>query len=147
MVLGFFVVNFVRHSHDLFAAVESIEEPIFAMFFTLAGAHLDLRVMQTAGWLSVLIILGRFSGKLLGSIVGAQISRASTTVKKYLGFALLPKAGVTVGLVLLAKDVFPSSQISQVMVSAVLGSVIVNELLAPILVRYALIKAGEAKNP
>jgi hypothetical protein len=57
---------------------------------------------------------------------------------------LLPTAGVTVGLVLLAKNIFGTSDVAEVMVSGVLGSVIINELLAPVLVRFGLIKAGEA---
>jgi Kef-type K+ transport system membrane component KefB len=144
MMLGFMVVNYVRQSHYLFTVVERIEEPIFAMFFTVAGAHLDLHVIQSAGWLVLLIVLGRFTGKLLGSRIGARISHAPDAVKKYLGFGLLPTAGVTVGLVLLARDIFGTSHMSEVMVSAVLGSVIINELLAPILVRQALVKSGEA---
>jgi Kef-type K+ transport system membrane component KefB len=145
MMLGFVVTNWVKHHENLFNIVESVEEPIFGMFFTLAGAHLDLKVMQTAGLLCLLIPLGRFAGKILGSCLGAQISRAPHVVKKYLGFALLPKAGVTVGLVLEAKEIFGSTYLSEVMVSAVLGSVIINELLAPFFVRFSLIKAGEAK--
>ncbi len=113
------------------------------MFFTLAGAHLDLSVIETAGWLALLIVIGRFSGKFLGTRLGARISHAPETVGKYLGLGLLPKAGVTVGLVLIAKDLFGATPISEVMVSAVLGSVIINELLSPPLVRYALVKSGE----
>jgi len=143
MMLGFMVVNFVRHSHDVFGVVENVEEPIFAMFFTLAGAHLDLTVIQTAGWLALLITLGRFAGKLGGSRLGARISHAPPAVGKYLGLGLLPTAGVTVGLVLLAKNAFGTSDVGEVMVSGVLGSVIINELLAPFLVRFGLIKAGE----
>ncbi|MBU4345365.1 MAG: cation:proton antiporter [Proteobacteria bacterium] len=144
MVMGFVVVNFVKHSEDLFAVVESIEEPIFGMFFTLAGAHMDFKVMQTAGLIALVITLGRFSGKLLGSRFGAQISRAPEAVKKYLGMALLPKAGVTVGLVLAAGNVFGDTYLSEIMVNAVLASVIINELIAPFLVRFALRRAGEA---
>lgn len=144
MVLGFMVVNFVRHGEDLFGVVENIEESIFMMFFTLAGAHLDIGVIRIAGWLALLIVIGRFSGKFLGTRLGAHISHAPETVKKYLGLGLLPKAGVTVGLVLIAKDLFGATPISEVMVSAVLGSVIINELLSPLLVRYALVKSGEA---
>ena len=143
MMLGFMVANCVRQSDQLFEVVESIEEPIFAMFFTLAGSHLDLGIIQTAGWLTLTITVGRFFGKLVGSRFGARISQAPEAVKRYLGLGLLPTAGVTVGLVLLAADIFGPSRISEVMVSAVLGSVIINELMAPILVRYALVKAGE----
>ena len=144
MMLGFVVVNFVKHREDLFAVVESIEEPIFGMFFTLAGAHVDLKVMQTAGLIALVIVLGRFTGKLLGSRFGAQISRAPEAVKKYLGMALLPKAGVTVGLVLAAGEIFGDTYLSEIMVNAVLGSVIINELMAPFFVRFALRRAGEA---
>jgi Kef-type K+ transport system membrane component KefB len=143
MILGFMVTNFVDHHGDLFAVVEGIEDPIFGMFFTLAGAHLDLRVMQTAGWLALIITLTRFAGKLLGARLGAQISRAPKVVKKYLGLALLPSAGVIVGLVLEAKGIFGPTYLSEVMVNAVLGSVIINELLTPFFVRFSLIKAGE----
>jgi len=143
MMFGFVVANFVEHHEDLFAVVEGVEEPIFGMFFTLAGAHLDLQVIQTAGWLALLITLGRFSGKLLGTYVGAQISGAPEPVKKYLGLALLPAAGVTVGLVMEAKGIFGVSSFSEVMVNGVLGSVIINELFTPFLVRFSLCKAGE----
>lgn len=143
MMLGFVVANFVDHHENLFTVVERIEEPIFGMFFTLAGAHLDLGLMQTAGWLALLITLTRFGGKLLGTRLGARISRAPQVVKKYLGLALLPTAGVTVGLVLEAKEIFGPTYLSELMVNAVLGSVIINELLAPFFVRFSLIKAGE----
>ncbi|MBW1791920.1 MAG: cation:proton antiporter [Deltaproteobacteria bacterium] len=143
MILGFMVTNFVDHHEDLFAVVENIEEPIFGMFFTLAGAHMDLRVMQTAGWVALIITLARFGGKLLGSRLGAQISRAPQVVKKYLGLTLLPTAGVAVGLVLEAKEIFGPTQLSELMVNAVLGAVIINELLTPFFVRFSLKKAGE----
>ena len=144
MMLGFVVANFVEHHEDLFSVVESIEEPIFGMFFTLAGAHLDFRVIGAAGGLALLIILGRFVGKLLGCRLGARISQAPQVVQKYLGFAILPQAGVAVGLVLAAKEVFGPTYQAEVMVNAVLGAVIINELLTPFSVRFALFKAGEA---
>ncbi len=144
MMLGFVVINFVEHHEDIFSVVESLEEPIFGMFFVLAGAHLNLRVIETAGWMALLIIIGRFGGKLVGSWVGAQISQAPKVVKKYLGLALLPTAGVTVGLALEAKNILGETSLAEIMLSAVLGSVILNELLTPFLVRFSLFKAGEA---
>jgi Kef-type K+ transport system membrane component KefB len=143
MMLGFVVANFVHYHENLFRGVEGIEEPIFGMFFTLAGAHLDMGVMKTAGWLSILITLGRFAGKFLGTRVGAEISHAPRIVKRYLGFALLPTAGVTVGLALEARHIFGPNEISEIMVNAVLGSVIINELLTPFFIRFSLKRAGE----
>jgi len=144
MMLGFVVVNFVKHHEDLFTVVEKIEEPIFGMFFTLAGAHFDFSVIQMAGWLAIVITIGRFAGKLLGSRLGSQISHAPREVKKYLGFALMPSAGVAVGLVLEAGAIFGPSSLLEIMVNAVLGSVIINELMTPFFVRFSLRRAGEA---
>ena len=141
MVAGFVVVNKAREN-GMFIVVEGIEDVIFAMFFVLAGLHFDLGVMETAGILALLIVLGRFIGKYFGARAGAAISHASGTVKKYLGLALLPKAGVTIGLVLLAERAFPTFGV--IMLNGVLASVIINELIAPPLTKYAIFKAGEA---
>lgn len=55
---------------------------------------------------------------------------------------MLPKAEVTVGLVLTAQEIFPAP-VANIMVNTVIGTVILNELLAPPLVKYALQNAGE----
>ena len=141
LTAGFIVVNRVRES-EMFLALEEIEDVIFAMFFVLAGLHFDLGVMKTAGILTLFIVLSRSLGKYFGARAGATISHASDEVKKYLGLALQPKAGVSVGLVLLAERAFPA--FGAIMVNAVLGGVIIKELIGPPLTKYALFKAGEA---
>lgn len=145
MMVGFFIVNRAKHSHDLFDILENVEEPIFALFFTLAGAHFDLKVLKLAGLMAVVIVFGRFFGKLIGTQLGASISHAPAVVKKYLGISLLPKAGVTIGLAFMARPLFSDALLYDIMINAVLGSVIINELAAPPFVRYALLKAGEGQ--
>lgn len=144
MAIGFVIVNKMRSSEKMFTVINDIEDVIFAMFFTLAGAHFDLGVVKTAGILALLIVIGRFSGKFIGAKIGAVVSHAPTVVRKYLGFGLLPKAGVTMGLVLLAQQNSVFSVIGSIMVNAILASIIINELIAPPLTKYALFKAGEA---
>jgi Kef-type K+ transport system membrane component KefB len=146
MTMGFVVTNRIRPNENAFEVIDEIDEIIFAMFFTLAGAHFDLGVMKEAGILSLLIVAGRCSGKYIGARIGATASHAPTVIRKYLGFGLFPKAGVTVGLALLAKQhlVFSGTGIGNIMISAILASVIINELIAPPLTKYALIKSGEA---
>jgi len=141
MIVGFVVVNKVKR-REMFLVVEEIEDVLFAMFFVLAGLHFDLSVLKAAGILALLIFVTRCLGKYFGARAGAKASHASDAVQKYLGLALLPKAGVTVGLVLLAERAFPS--FGTIMLNAVLASVIINELTAPPLTKYAIFKAGEA---
>lgn len=143
MVLGCGVVNLVPQSHGIFEGVEGIEELIFGLFFVLAGAHLDVRVLGDAGGLALLLVACRFAGKLAGARAGASLVGAPAVIRKYLGLGLLPKAGVTVGLVLVAGELFGESPVTEVMVNAVLASVVINEVMSPLLVKYALKMAGE----
>ncbi len=140
MVVGFIVVNKMKRK-EMFSVIEEIEDVLYAMFFVLAGLHFDLGVLKVAGILALLIVLARCTGKVTGARAGAKLSHAPDSVKKYLGFALLPKAGVTIGLILLAALRFPT--FGAVMLNAVLASTIINELIAPPLTKYAIFKAGE----
>ena len=145
MVIGFVVRNRISKvkEDEPFAVVEGIEDLAFVVFFVLAGMHFDLAVMKEAGILALLIFGGRFAGKYLGVKISAKISSVPKVVSKYLSFALLPEAGVTIGLALLAKAAFP--ELGNVLVSGILASVILNELVAPPLTKYAITKAGEAE--
>ena len=141
MAIGLVVTNKLGRE-EMFLVVEEIEDVLYVIFFVLAGLHFDLSVLEISGILALLLVLFRCTGKYAGARAGATISRAPSTVRKYLGFALLPKAGVTVGLALFAASEFPSFGL--IMLNAVLASTVLNELLAPPLTKYALFKAGEA---
>ena len=144
MVVGFVVANWGRKDEP-FPVIENIEDVVFTVFFVLAGMHFDLGVMKTAGILAVSLFAVRFAGKYYGARIGAKIAHAPEAVKKYIGFALLPQAGVAIGLALLAKSAFPDFPVlGDVLLNAVLASVIISELVSPPLVRYGILKAGEA---
>jgi Kef-type K+ transport system membrane component KefB len=146
MMLGLVLVNTMNQPEPWFEAIERIEEPLFAMFFVLAGAHLKIGALAAAGTLAALIITMRTAGKLGGSYLGGVISSAPTAVKKYVPLGLLPQAGVSIGLVLAAKEYVGDLSAARIMVNAILASVIINELISPVLVKTALIKSGEARN-
>ena len=144
MVVGFVVANRGRKDEP-FPVIESIEDVVFTVFFVLAGMHFDLGVMKTAGILSVSLFAIRFAGKYYGARIGAKIAHAPEAVKKYIGFTLLPQAGVAIGLALLAKSAFPDFPVlGDVLLNAVLASVIISEIVAPPLVKHGIFKAGEA---
>jgi len=144
MIMGFVVVNIMSDNKDMFGVINNMEVVIFAMFFTLAGAHFNINVIKTAGILAIVITLARFVGKYVGVRLGGSISHASQGVSKYLSFGLFPIAGVTIGLALLIKEYSEFSDISNIMINAILASVIINEIIAPFMTRYAIFKVGEA---
>jgi Kef-type K+ transport system membrane component KefB len=141
MTIGFVVANRVPDSEPSIV-VEGIEEIVFAIFFVFSGMHFDASVIRTAGVLGIMLFGIRFAGKYYGTVIGARISRSSEEVRKYLGFALVPQAGVALGLALLAAEILPS--LGNMLVNIVLASVIINELVAPPLTKYAITKAGES---
>jgi Kef-type K+ transport system membrane component KefB len=145
MVVGFIIVNRERQHQNFFLVVEQIEEPLYGLFFSLAGAHLELSVLKSAGLLVVAILVFRILGKQAGVWAGAWISRAPVVIRQYLGLGLFPQAGVSIGLVLMAREIFPSPLLASILVNGVIGAVIINELIAPPLVKYALVKAGETR--
>lgn len=143
MCLGFVLANFTQHHQDLFDVVEEIEEPVFGLFFLLAGAHLDLGLLPQAGALALLILFSRFAGKLLGAGLAAKASGSPPQVAKYIGLGLLSQAGVAVGLVLNAKNFLPET-VGSTLVNGILGAVVLNELISPFVIRFALKRTGEA---
>ncbi len=149
MVFGFMIMNFAGHerAREAHNVIENIEEPLFGIFFLLAGAHLNIDMTITTMIITLILLFGRFLGKLLGSFLGASIAGSESSIKKYLGIGLLPSAGVTIGLVLNAKPTIDtiSPQLGCILVSAILGKTLINELITPFFVRHVLIKAGDSK--
>ena len=141
MVLGFTVANIQKESEDNFGVLRDIQAVMFSLFFSVAGAHLNLAIIQSAGILAAVIVLGRCGGKLVGAWFGATISDAPKVVKKYLGLTLMPKAGVTVGLSLLVMETPELEPISALVVTGVLASTLINELFTPPLSKFALTRA------
>lgn len=141
IAFGFSVVNLQKPSQDHVTILGDIQQVMFSLFFTLAGAHLDLALIQSAGILAILIVIGRSGGKFIGAWLGATISHAPSVVRKYLGFTLMPKAGVTLGLSLLVMETPGLESISGLIVTGVLASTLINELFTPPLSKFALLRA------
>jgi len=122
--------------------MDIVEETIFCLFFTLAAAHFDTKVFVTSALLGIVLLVGRFIGKFGGTYIGGKISKASPQIYQNVGIALLPQAGLSLGLIFLAKPILPV-EIFDVLLSAMLVSTILNEIISPPLVKWAITKAGE----
>jgi len=74
MAAGFTIVNRENRDIRIFRTFNTFEPPIYVLFFTLAGVHLNLAVLSTAGWLGLVYFLCRTIGKVGGAGVGALLS-------------------------------------------------------------------------
>lgn len=142
MTMGFVIANRIKHADDVFHQLDVIEETIFCLFFTLAAAHFDSKVFLTSFFLGTVLLIGRFIGKIGGTFLGGFISKASPKVYRNLGITLLPQAGLSLGLTFLAEPILPSG-VFEVLLSAILVSTILNEIISPPLVKFAIARTGE----
>lgn len=129
----------------LFEPVEYLEELVFIIFFTLAGAHFKLSVFLQGIDLVVIYVLARVIGKMMGIFIAARLSSAPDTVRQYLGFGVIPQAGIAIGLALSLLNRPELHDIALLVLNIILASTLIYEILGPMATRYALIKAGEAR--
>ena len=144
LALGAVQTNIARsRTHLVDSVFDNFEPAILTVFFTLAGMHLNFDHLESAGILIVLYFVARFAGKLLSADLALRAAHATDRVRKNLGLALVPQAGVAVGLVLLIQDDARFSEAAGLFGAVVLTVVTINEIIGPVLTRIALQRAGE----
>lgn len=136
MTLGFCVATFARHHSRPFHAIEGIEWPFLILFFILAGASLDISALNHAGWIGLGYILLRIIGRILGARLGGAAGGLAPDAARWMGIALLPQAGVAIGLALLASQRLP--ELASSILPVVLGATVFFELLGPVAARAAI---------
>ena len=143
MMCGTFFCNLCDFSEEIMYRTERWTAPVYVLFFVLSGAELDLRVFQSLAVVGVglVYILARSAGKILGANISSRFMGCQKSVCKYLGITLLPQAGVALGMsVTVAADFGAEGAIIR---NIVLFSVLVYELVGPLLTKMALTAAGE----
>ena len=145
MAAGFIIINRAERDVRLFRALNSFEPPIYVLFFTLAGLHLDLSALKLAGWIGLVYFVTRVIGKYYGTWLGGWMSGSTAIVRNYLGLALVPQAGVAIGLVIMINSDQSLSGWSVIVTPVVLAGVVFSELSGPLFARYTIEKAGEGE--
>lgn len=142
MMIGAVMSNLGKDVDRVLEGNDRWTPPIFMLFFVISGADLDLSILPTVGVLGVLYIVARSIGKYFGARIGAGIVKADSNVRKWLGFTLLPQAGVAVGMAQIALTRLPGDAGAKVQ-AVVLCATLIYEIVGPVLTKMALSKAGE----
>jgi Kef-type K+ transport system membrane component KefB len=146
MMLGTMFCNLSEYSVDIMKRSEEWTAPLYAVFFVLSGAQLDLTVFRYPSILLIgmVFILVRCAGKYLGAWGSATLMGCEPNVRKYLGITLFPQAGVALGMVVTAQAL---GQESGAMIrNIILFAVLVYELVGPLLTKQSLMAAGEVQS-
>ena len=142
MMLGTMFCNLCDFSADIMDRTDKWTAPLFTLFFVLSGAELELNVFRSLPiiGIGVAYILARSLGKYLGASGSAKLMRCEESTVKYLGITLLPQAGVALGM---SVTVASLGETGALIRNIVLFSVLIYELIGPVLTKIALMKAGD----
>ena len=144
MMLGTVFCNICSLSNDLMVASDKWTSPLFALFFVISGAELELGVFTEGAiiCIGIVYILFRSLGKYFGSYISAKATKCEPSICKYLGITLLPQAGVALGMCATAMDLGNQGNLIR---NITLFAVLIYELFGPLLTRQALTAAGDIK--
>ncbi len=145
MALGATLVNLRITSKHFFEVLQDIESPLYLLFFILAGANLEIASLRGIGFAGLAYFFARIIGKFSGAFIGSTIGRVPRRIRKYIGFGLVPQAGVALGVALIAKADFP--QIGNTIFTTIVATTVIYELVGPILIKIGLSKTGSIPKP
>lgn len=142
LAAGVLIRNLTGQGIRLQEEIEASSLPVYVVFFAVTGATVHIHELMIVG-LPALVLVGTRAGGFLGlGWASAKVAQSADTVRKYVGLGLMPQAGLALALALLFVKTFP--KIGAGAAALVFGGVAINEMIAPVLYRFALVKSGEA---
>ncbi len=148
MMLGTLFCNTCSLSHDLMAASDKWTSPLFAVFFVVSGAELELSVFTNLAIvvIGIVYIIFRSLGKYIGTFISAKMTKCSPEICKYLGITLLPQAVVALGMCTIAASESGLGPVDGALIRNItLFAVLIYELIGPMFTKMALTAAGDIK--
>jgi Kef-type K+ transport system membrane component KefB len=143
LAVGAMTTNLSVMHRLAYVELRQTEQPLYIAFFVLSGAKLDIRAFASLGLLGIVYIIARGAGKYLGNFLSARTMGIAGPIRTHLGLALIPQAGVAIGLMRLASERY--AHIGAIISAVILAAVIVYETLGPLVTRWAIFAAGEGK--
>lgn len=136
MVMGTVYINRIGDK-NLFKQVNHFTPPVMLMFFVLSGMKLNVPMLVTAGVIGICYFFVRIVGKYAGAYVGCALTGAPTEIRRYLGLALVPQAGVSIGLAALGQRLLPPD-LGAMLSTIILSSGVLYEMVGPACAKAAL---------
>ncbi len=129
MTAGAVIANFAKHHESAFHEIEHIQWPFMILFFLLAGALLELDALGLVGWMGIAYLALRIAARLVGGAIGGRLGGVSHPEALWYGPALLPQAGIAIGMALVAGELFP--EWASVIMAFTISSTVVFEIIGP----------------
>ncbi|SJZ65391.1 cation:proton antiporter [Anaerorhabdus furcosa] len=140
MIFGAVYINITKDK-KIFDQVNSFNPPIMSLFFIVSGMRLDVMALMSAGLIGVGYFAIRIIGKYAGTAMGCRLTGMPTTYQKYMGLAMIPQAGVAIGLAFLAERLLPA-EMGSLLLTIILSSSVLYEMVGPACAKLSFIFAG-----
>ncbi len=127
--------------HAVIRHTEVAAMPTFAVFFAVVGAEVHVHAFLAVAPFAVAAAAARAVGIYAGARVGAGLAGIPKHIARRVPFGMLPQAGIALGLAGLVRTSFPGW--GEGASTLLLGTIVVNEMVGPVLFRMALERAGE----
>jgi Kef-type K+ transport system membrane component KefB len=144
LALGATVANVSRRGDTVLKALGSADPPLYAAFFVLAGAELQIATLGAVGVTGAAYVLARIVGKVAGATLAVPRGSVPPAVRRNLGLSMLSSSSLAVGLTIQVRSTFP--ELAGPISAVVLGAVLLFEVAGPLLTRRALFATDEAKS-
>lgn len=142
IVSGATITNLTNRKVLVAQVINRMELPIFVIFLTLAGAHLDVAIFATVGLIGLAYIICRSLGRYLGAFIFSRFTSLKKKGRQNIGFGLLPQAGIAIGLATIAEQSVPGT--TGILTGVILTGALAFEIGGPLLLSSALKWSGEA---
>ena len=143
MMFGTTYINMTKDK-EIYKQVERFTPPILSIFFVVSGMNLDIGSFSTLGVIGICYFILRIAGKYIGAYLGCIIAKTSKEARNYLGLALIPQAGVAIGLAFLGRRVL-NGTMGNMLLTIILSSSVLYELIGPVCAKIALLCSGDIK--
>ncbi len=141
MLTGFLVTNFTNYRTEFDHILHKTGPFVYVAFFTLTGASLKLDVLLTIWPIALALFVVRLVAIIAGSFAGGVVAGDSVQHSRLYWMGLLTQAGVALGLAKEVAGEFP--QLGNDFATMIIAVVVLNEIVGPIFLKYAINRAGE----
>jgi Kef-type K+ transport system membrane component KefB len=143
MAAGFVVQNYSDQGPELIQGLDANSAPIYALFFAVAGAGLDLAVLGHVWKFAIVIIVARTVAIFGSTWLGGSLAHDPLPVRNLAWTGFLAKAGVTLGIANMIELRFPT--FGTEIAAIIIAMIAVNQFVGPPLFRWALVRSGESR--
>ena len=136
-------------SAEQLAGIMKVMDPVIGLGLIVVilnlGAPLDYHLIFGAGLYTAIYIAARAVGKYTGAYFGAAVTHAPKTVRKFLGFTLLPHSGVSLVFTGIAVSVLsgPAPECASIIQGTIAAAAVINEIIAVFMAKKGFEWAGE----